>query len=211
MGKGRWWTLAVALAALLALVAGRSLLGTDPSPDAAESPTTQFISPVITRYHQGKRQWSLRFDRVVESRDQGDVYLLERVSEGVWYEDGEPGLRFEAERGRWNQATGDLELTGFVRFEGSEGLRFEAPSVLWSAGTGKLVAQEPVDVELRGQRLRADRLVADLEADQVTLDGNVEWVGDDGARARGTRAILYQDRGRIELFGDPVELEFPAG
>lgn len=211
MGKRRWWALALAGAALLALVAVRFLPGTEPAPEGGERLATQFINPVFTRYHQGVRQWSLRFERVVESPESRDVYLLERVSEGVWYRDGEPDLRFEAERGRWNQATGDLELTGSVRFEGSDGLQFEAPSVLWDARAERLVVPEPVAVEFKGQRLRADRLVIGPGADEVTLEGNVEWTGDDGSRARGTRAVLYQDRGRVELYGDPVQLELPAG
>lgn len=211
MTKRKWWAALASLALLLALLLGRSLLRDAPAPQGEMAElTTQFLSPVFTRYHRGVRQWTLRFDRVVESPDEKAIYLLERVSEGVWYRDGEPELRFEAERGRWNQETGDLELFGNVRFEGNDGLSFLAPSVHWNAETERLIAPEQVSVDLRGHRLRADRLTFDAEVERVTLEGGVEWIGDDGLRVYGERAIYDQKDDRLQFYGDPVHLDLPA-
>lgn len=152
-GKRRWLAVTAILAVLVvAIVAVLRLFGGEPPRRTEERPASaRFTRPVIVSSRQGVRQWSLEAD-VIEDVTEGSRRLarITRITEGALYQDGDVTLRFTADEGVWDQSSGELELSGNVRFFRDD------------------------------QEIRARRMVVEVGAEVMRFLGDVEWHGESG-------------------------------
>lgn len=157
----------------------------------------------------GEKDWDLRAESIEVPR-RGGPTILKRVHEAVLYRGGEPYLTLEAGEIRLDEGTRALSIRDGLAARMGERVRFSAPRADWDPKQRTLTCTGPVVLELGQTRLttarmicdtrrrefvcpagvrveagrsvmRADRLVAGIEDEVLSMTGHVQgrfWVGE---------------------------------
>jgi LPS export ABC transporter protein LptC len=112
---------------------------TEPLPD-------QVISDFkITETSMGKKDWSMRAEKayIYEKRN----VLEARVVEVTFFnEHGAVRSVLDADYGKLNRNSGDMEARGNVVVTGSDGVVLETQSLMWGSDTRQIVSEDSVKV-----------------------------------------------------------------
>lgn len=151
---------------------------------------------------RGIAQWELRARRLDVPEPRREVEF-EDVTDGVFYRDGAPWLRFEGDGGRFDEASGRLILDGaFVLSH--EDAEFKGRDLVWDATEEVLSTNRPVVVRREATALRAGAMALHVKTGVVEFSGGVDV---DGPNFSVTVPAVdyYPDTGAVEFAG-PVEI-----
>ena len=135
---------------LLAALVGAGGCARDESGDITQGQTEplpdQEISDFkITETSMGKKDWTMEAEKayIYEKRN----ILEARVVEVTFFgEDGMVRSVLNADFGKLNRNSGDMEARGNVEVTGSDGVVLETHSLVWESGTRQIVSEDSVKV-----------------------------------------------------------------
>ncbi len=181
-------------------------------PLSPEENRTRFTSPHFVGYHEGERQWSLEAALIEEAgADRPGILLLEEITRGVLYRDGEEYLTFRGDRGEWKPEGSELTLEGNVQFYEKGELLLTSEKVIWHGSEELLVSPVRVLAYYDKQTVEADHLEVESAEERVHMSGNVIWTNDDGVRVRATSAVYTKDQLSFSGLLEPVRFEWDQG
>jgi LPS export ABC transporter protein LptC len=138
--------LALALAGLMAVGSCTREESRDIAHERDEPLPDQVISDfMITETSLGKKDWTMRADKayLYEKRN----VLEARVVEVAFFdENGAVRSLLNADYGKLNRNSGDMEARGEVVVTGSDGVVLETESLMWQSETRQIVSDDSVKV-----------------------------------------------------------------
>jgi len=119
---------------------------------------------------QRGRPFSLAAGEAVQASASEPVVQMRELTAQLLLEDGPAVLTAPA--GRYQIDEQQVDVDGVVRFAGADGYSIVARNVAIDLPARSLVGQGRVEGEVPAGTFEADRILADLDARTVTLDGN---------------------------------------
>jgi LPS export ABC transporter protein LptC len=142
---------------VLASLAGGAACSREDSGNLAQSRTEPLPDQVISDFNitetsMGKKDWSMKAEKAY-LYDKRNV-LEASVVEVTFFSD-EGGVRsvLDADYGKLNRNSGDMEAKGNVVVTGSDGVVLETPSLKWESETRQIVSDDSVKVIRNGDVL----------------------------------------------------------
>lgn len=144
------------------------------------APGTELTLTRLVAREGGRKAWEFKAGRINRTID-GLVLTAVDISDGIVYDDEEKiSYTFSAGELRYEVLTRRLSIKGGLtgRLAGGDAL-FQAGEAVADLKRKTMEIPVPVKVESEEVTLSADRLSADLEAEEVVLKGNavVTWSG----------------------------------
>lgn len=186
------------------LLIGRALFGSRADDVTIEQPETEadsrprLIATRVVGRRQGERQFELEAGAI---GDDGDWVVLENIENGLLYRDGDVFVSFAAEGGRWHRPTNNLELYGNVHLHYDERVTMRTERLQWMAEREVVVSDEPVELSIDGDTVRALSMEANLDDERVQLEGDVRIVRPSGDRVSMPTVVYWLAEDRLEGYG----------
>lgn len=126
----------------------------------------------LTEEKDGTVRWELKA-RIAQCFNKGNETLLEDLRVTLHKPDGGV-VTLEGDRGRVDEKTRDMEVSGGVVVTSSEGICLRTRSLHYDHSHREISTEDPVRIDGKGVRISGVGLVMDLNREKISVLGGVE-------------------------------------